>query len=58
MMKEPVNMCGITVRGAVNGEQERDLAAQCRRDAEVVRRWPSTSAMLLPMATDGRLCRA
>ena len=51
IMTERVNMRGATVRGMFDGgDQERDLAAGLRHDAEAVQRWPNTAAMLSEMA--------
>lgn len=51
IMTERVNMRGVTVRGMLDGgNQERDLAAGLRQNAEAVQRWPNTAAMLRTMA--------
>jgi hypothetical protein len=51
IMTERVNMRGVTVRGMLDGgNQERDLAAGLRKDAETVQRWPKTAAMLRGIA--------
>ena len=51
IMTERVNMRGVTTRGVLDGgDQERDLSAGLRKDAEAIERWPSTAAMLRAMA--------
>lgn len=51
IMTERVNMRGVTMRGMLDGgDQERDLSAGLRADAEAIERWPNTAAMLRAMA--------